>query len=68
MAANPKGDVYGYGVVIDFHAIREDRGVPGYFDGWYATRALAEEALRHFASRSPGARAHLVACITPTPR
>jgi hypothetical protein len=49
-----------YGVVIDMHWPREDRGVPAYFDGWYLSRADAEGALAHFAAKSPGAHAQLV--------
>jgi hypothetical protein len=49
-----------YGVVIDYHAPREDRGVPTFWDGWYSNRSDAEEALEHWKRRSPGARIHLV--------
>lgn len=49
-----------YGVVIDPHLPRQDRGVPAFFDGWYDTRAAAEEAAGYFATRSPGANVCVV--------
>jgi hypothetical protein len=44
-----------YGVVIDCGKSREDRGVPAYFDGWYDTRAAADQAAIILQQRSPGA-------------
>jgi hypothetical protein len=50
-----------YGVVIDVHYPRQDKGIPSYFDGWYDTRLAAENALEYIASQLPGAYVHLVA-------
>jgi hypothetical protein len=49
-----------YGVVIDPHLPREDRGVPAFFDGWYDTRAGADGAAEYFAAKSPGANVCVV--------
>jgi hypothetical protein len=49
-----------YGVVIDPHLPRGDRGVPAFFDGWYDTRAAAEAAVKYFAAKSPGANVCVV--------
>ena len=55
-----------YGVLVDPHLPRQDRGVPAFFDGWYRHRSDAEGALKHFAAQSPGAIANLVVQVTPS--
>jgi hypothetical protein len=56
-----------YGIVVDPHLPRQDRGVPAYFDGWYDNVDAAREALRHFKAQSPGAHAYLVMQLSPEP-
>jgi hypothetical protein len=53
-----------YGVVIDPHLPRGDRGVPAFFDGWYDTHAAAAEAAGYFAAKSPGANVLVVSRMT----
>jgi hypothetical protein len=49
-----------YGVLVDFHALREDGGVPAFWDGWYADRDAARAALRIARQLHPGANVCLV--------
>jgi hypothetical protein len=49
-----------YGVIIDMHLPRQDRGIPTFFDGWYANREDAEEMAEYFKAKSPNALVHLV--------
>jgi hypothetical protein len=48
-----------YGV-LDFHAERQNSGVPTYWDGWYTDRADAISVLRMLRKKSPGANISLV--------
>lgn len=54
-------EVEAYGVVVDYHATREDNGVPVLWDGWYTDRALAEQIRDELERRLSGASVHLVA-------
>jgi hypothetical protein len=49
-----------YGVVVDFHAPRQDGGVPTFWDGWYSDRVYALEALKIARQKHPSAFVHLV--------
>jgi hypothetical protein len=41
------------GVLADFHSVRQDGGVPAFWDGWYTDRALAMDALQVAKLRAP---------------
>jgi hypothetical protein len=55
-----------YGIVVDYHAPREDAGVPAFWDGWYSDRSLAEAALAYWKAKWPRAHVNLVAQLTPS--
>jgi hypothetical protein len=48
-----------FGVLIDFGARRNARGVPSYFDGWYASEEQAVEASNVLRQRHPRARIYI---------
>jgi len=49
-----------YGILADFHAIREDGGVPAFWDGWYSDKEAALEALAIMRAKHPGANVFLI--------
>jgi hypothetical protein len=55
-----ESDSQRYGVLVDFHAVRQDGGVPAFWDGWYQKRADALEALRLARKLHPKAFVHLI--------
>jgi hypothetical protein len=50
-----------YGILVDYHAPRQDGGVPTVWDGWHRDREDAIGVLRFMREKYPGANVSLIA-------